>query len=470
VAEMGRANWYYDHPPACTCVSCVKKRQRPQQYVTDHKRPSETSKKITKQQPTTVSTTGKYTSGRKLKIPRWLWSIIPITISIIIIVYFLNNPPLTISEISIFNITEDSATITCNTNINCYCILNVKFPNQVWQTFLEGSESASTHHFFELSDLYRGKKYTFKIYANSQQPVIPQQGYFSTVSDEIYFETKVVYPVISDLEVYEKYASWSTDVPTTFTIDDYGQIIARSREYEYSKSHHVELNLSPYADHLLTVTVFDQSGISSQSAPISIEGQLAHRLIPVQSHVSPSGLVELIDNPQAVDPTYGQLVAFLEMDITDKQLYQQDFFTCGDYAEILHNNAEKTGWRAAFVVIEIHPPQETSVYTPWLFSDRQPKEDTTSDTILHACNAFQTKDLGLVFIDNTGAFEEAEYPFTHGISVFTPGRADKVVKVKIGEEYCPESIFKRSATNYKCMGIVSNYIIYWSPTEITHLP
>ena len=23
---MGRSNWHYEHPPACTCVSCVEKR------------------------------------------------------------------------------------------------------------------------------------------------------------------------------------------------------------------------------------------------------------------------------------------------------------------------------------------------------------------------------------------------------------------------------------------------------------
>ena len=26
VRFMGRANWHYDHPPACTCVECSEKR------------------------------------------------------------------------------------------------------------------------------------------------------------------------------------------------------------------------------------------------------------------------------------------------------------------------------------------------------------------------------------------------------------------------------------------------------------
>jgi hypothetical protein len=167
------------------------------------------------------------------------------------------------------------------------------------------------------------------------------------------------------------------------------------------------------------------------------------------SHVSPSGRVELIDNPKAKDPTYGQLVAFLEMDRTDKRLYSLGTFTCGDYAEILHNNAEKAGWRAAFVVLQIREPQEVG-NMPWYSPYQQAKEDSTDNIVQHACNAFNTTDLGLVFIDNTGADE------------FIPGKADKKVKVEIGEDYCPVGIFSRTATYYKCMGTVVDYIIYWS--------
>jgi hypothetical protein len=25
---MGRANWHYDHPPACTCADCARERLR----------------------------------------------------------------------------------------------------------------------------------------------------------------------------------------------------------------------------------------------------------------------------------------------------------------------------------------------------------------------------------------------------------------------------------------------------------
>jgi hypothetical protein len=464
---MGRANWYYNHPLACTCVYCVRKRLK-SQYVADQKPPPEISKNKDKQQSATKLATRKSAKSKNLKHLHWLWAIIPLCIITTVIVLLTRPPQLVISEPSVSEITAASATVMCNTNTDCYCILNVKLPNQVWATFSEEPESTGTRHIFKLSGLYGGNTYILKMYASNKKPVIAQPGYFSAESDETSFKTKMANPVISELEISDKYVSWSTNIPTRFIIYDNGDSIAHSDEY--STSHSVELNLSPYFDHLLTVTVFDHSGLSSQSAPTPIVGRLTHRLIPVESHVSPCGLVELIDNPEAVDHTYGQLVAFLETDITDKRLYQQDVFTCGDYAEILHNNAEKAGWRAGFVVLEICPPQETSIYTPRLSSARQAEENTTPDMILHACNAFQTTDLGLVFIDNTGAFEEGNYPFSRGISVFTPGRADKVVKAKIGEEYCPESIFKRSATYYECMGIFSGYTIYWSPIEVTHLP
>ncbi len=30
---MGRPSWHYDHPPACTCVSCAENRSRPPRSI-----------------------------------------------------------------------------------------------------------------------------------------------------------------------------------------------------------------------------------------------------------------------------------------------------------------------------------------------------------------------------------------------------------------------------------------------------
>ncbi len=93
--------------------------------------------------------------------------------------------------------------------------------------------------------------------------------------------------------------------------------------------------------------------------------------------------IELIDNPRATDPTFAELVAFLEKDRTDEYSYivgpPKNAFVCSDFAETIHNNAEAAGIRAAWVGIDIE-----------------------GETEAHALNAFETTDLGLVYIDCTG--------------------------------------------------------------------
>jgi len=89
--------------------------------------------------------------------------------------------------------------------------------------------------------------------------------------------------------------------------------------------------------------------------------------------------VVLQNNPDAIDPTWDQVVAFLKADRTDEMEYVADDFMCGSFAQDVHNNAEKAGIRAAFVGI-----------------------DLAGETIGHAVNAFNTTDRGLVYTDSTG--------------------------------------------------------------------
>lgn len=93
--------------------------------------------------------------------------------------------------------------------------------------------------------------------------------------------------------------------------------------------------------------------------------------------------IELMNNPDATDPTYAELLAFLEADPTDRYSYilgpPKAAYICTDFAEDVHNNAEAAGIRAAWVGVDF--------------------EDKTEG---HALNAFETTDRGLVFIDCTG--------------------------------------------------------------------
>ena len=92
--------------------------------------------------------------------------------------------------------------------------------------------------------------------------------------------------------------------------------------------------------------------------------------------------IELINNPDATNPTYAELVAFLKNDPTDTYLYisgpPKNAFIDSDFAETVHNNAEAAGIRAAWVRVDF--------------------ENGTS----HALNAFETTDRGLIFTDSTG--------------------------------------------------------------------
>lgn len=89
--------------------------------------------------------------------------------------------------------------------------------------------------------------------------------------------------------------------------------------------------------------------------------------------------VNLINNPNATDPTWQNLKAFLLANPTDDYTYVDGLFVCGDFAQMLYNNAEAAGIRAAFVTI-----------------------DFVGEKVGHAVNAFQTTDRGLVYIDCTG--------------------------------------------------------------------
>lgn len=121
--------------------------------------------------------------------------------------------------------------------------------------------------------------------------------------------------------------------------------------------------------------------------------------------------VELINNPNATDPTFAELAAFLERDRTDEYSYivgpPKNAFVASDFGETVHNNAEAAGIRAAWVAIDI--------------------EVKDGKIVRHVLNAFKTRDFGLVYIDCTGK----------GLwdDIHNRGRGDKRAFVEIGLPY-----------------------------------
>lgn len=138
--------------------------------------------------------------------------------------------------------------------------------------------------------------------------------------------------------------------------------------------------------------------------------------------------IELFQNSAATNVTWTQLKQFLSSDQTDGIRYNDSTFVCADYAERLHNNAEKAGIRAGYVVI-----------------------DFASGTPSHAINAFNTIDRGLIYVDDTGTTERS------------PCSADKTVDVEVGRSYIPQSIFlcPGYSVTWEDLGKVTDISVIW---------
>jgi len=158
-------------------------------------------------------------------------------------------------------------------------------------------------------------------------------------------------------------------------------------------------------------------------------------------HIYTNGAIEcggdgepivLVNNPDATNPTYAELVAFIKEDSTDEHRYATSVdvyigsaevpYVCSDFAEAVHNNAEAAGIKAAWVGIGLEGEDEG-----------------------HACNAFETTDRGLVYIDCTGG--DLWSRLAH---LFTPTSTswDKVAYVEIGKEYGVIDIDKAKLLSY----------------------
>ena len=113
---------------------------------------------------------------------------------------------------------------------------------------------------------------------------------------------------------------------------------------------------------------------------------------------------------------------------------------CCDFAERLHNNAEMAGIRCAYVYVKL-----TGYTDPYNYGIPY----STS----HACNAFETTDRGLVYIDDTGLVADEPHP----------DRAVKTVSIVIGQSYTPVSLFHEAdwEDSYNSMGTVTGLQVIW---------
>jgi hypothetical protein len=188
----------------------------------------------------------------------------------------------------------------------------------------------------------------------------------------------------------------------------------------------------------------------------------------------------LINNKNATNPTYSQLLNFLKTDTTDNFPYismpsilgsyynsaesyvnlkrVKDIIDgsqnpinpkeCGDFAERLHNNAEKNGIRCGYVSIDL----KGGTYGTYNFKTGENKIYTIPNSN-HALNIFETIDKGLIYIDCTGMKENEQHP----------SNMDKIIDLEESKNYIPKSLFPEVGWNdtWENVGIIENIYITW---------
>lgn len=140
------------------------------------------------------------------------------------------------------------------------------------------------------------------------------------------------------------------------------------------------------------------------------------------------GQFNLENNPDASNISWSQLKDFLREDRTDNNPYVENVYMCGEFAEDLHNNAENSEIRAAFVIIQ--------------FED---------GSITHALNAFVATDRGLVYIDTTGT----------ELGVERPRHMDCIVTTNVGKRLYHKLLFATDWEISFSKSIISRVEIYW---------
>jgi ssDNA-binding Zn-finger/Zn-ribbon topoisomerase 1 len=148
-----------------------------------------------------------------------------------------------------------------------------------------------------------------------------------------------------------------------------------------------------------SLTTMQNQLTTSQNELAQYKGTLNGLGITLYSSKSCSDVV-LVDNPEAQNPTWNQLVSFLSQDTTENHTYIKNVYDCSQFSRDVHNNAEAKGIRAAEVQIAFQ-----------------------GELIGHALNAFLTPDYGLVYIDCTGAPDK--------IDRIETGKEERAVKVNL---------------------------------------
>jgi len=197
---------------------------------------------------------------------------------------------------------------------------------------------------------------------------------------------------------------------------------------DYSSRDLPDGGYDPWTDSLIDfITPFKDTEKKTDTMDPIIN--FTQREINYVSHISDTGRVTILNNPDAKDVSYNELLKFLMEDQTDKLEYVEGVFSCPDFAEILQHNAEKKGINCGWVYVNVMEVTD------------------------HSLNAFMTTDKGLIFVDVSGVVAGITHPYN----------MDKTVILNKGSGYCAVSLFPESGwtSKWNCTGTIVDYQIYW---------
>lgn len=217
------------------------------------------------------------------------------------------------------------------------------------------------------------------------------------------------------------------------------------------------LPLSTYKDTLITKWEDYQTEQAAQQAEIEAKEAAEHQTRETEQEAKEAARVEAARQEQLKveqarkeaeeeaariaslrNPSWIELKAFLLKDDADKMEYVYPIVVCADFATRLQKNAREAGWRCAIVLLDM--VGYTDPYNYGIANDAG-----------HACNAFETTDRGLVYIDCTAVARG-------------PIHQDRIVDIQIGAQYNPKHIFPSSGWGEVPsgqMGVVTDMLVAW---------
>ena len=170
--------------------------------------------------------------------------------------------------------------------------------------------------------------------------------------------------------------------------------------------------------------------------------------------------VVINDHGDAVDPSFKELIKFLSVDLTENQNYVYPVYTCGDFAAHLHDEAEKQGIKCGVVGVKLNTTLKENMSGTLNMSNYPPPYSSYDTCRGHAFNAFNTTDMGMVYVDSTGiTVEEKEVGNKPSDMIVYAREGEELGEIQVDQaESLDYSYFKGKEGKYlKYLNLVDEY-------------